>query len=81
MLIDGLKLMVVGMGTVFLFLALMVLTISIAAKILAPFAGVLEPKTEPARPSQGRKSERESLVAAITAAVAAYRDEYERDDA
>jgi sodium pump decarboxylase gamma subunit len=46
MLIDGFKLMIIGIGTVFIFLGLMVLIISLSAKILAPFAGLLEKKAE-----------------------------------
>ncbi len=44
MLADGFKLMIIGMGTVFIFLGIMVFIISATAKILAPFAGLLETK-------------------------------------
>lgn len=46
MLIDGFKLMIIGMGTVFAFLGMMVIIISLSAKILAPFAGLFESKAE-----------------------------------
>ena len=73
---DGLKLMVVGMGTVFFFLALMVIIIGIAAKLLAPFAGLLE------APASAKKAPRKkavaqddtAVIAAITSAVHQHRN-------
>ena len=47
MIMDGIKLMVLGMGTVLVFLVVMIFFMNILAKVLAPFAGVLE-KAAPA---------------------------------
>ena len=76
---DGFKLMVIGMGTVFCFLALMVIIIEIAAKVLAPFAGLLEPPA-PAKRAPRKKAvakDDTAVVAAITSAVHKYRNENE----
>ena len=41
-IIDGFKLMLTGMGMVFCFLTIMVILISVLAKILKPYAHLLE---------------------------------------
>jgi len=71
MFVDGLKLMVTGMGMVFLFLTIMVVLISWMAKILSPFAHLLE---EPvAAPSKKTAANDDDVVAAIVAAVHKHR--------
>jgi oxaloacetate decarboxylase gamma subunit len=82
MLIDGLKLMIIGMGYVFLFLSLMVIVITITAKIVAPFAGLLESPAAPAKPrkkadAKKKEASNNSLIAAAISAVHRYRDENE----
>lgn len=47
MILDGIKLMVLGMGTVLVFLVVMIFFMNLLAKVLAPFAGALE-KAAPA---------------------------------
>jgi oxaloacetate decarboxylase gamma subunit len=76
MIADGLKLMVLGMGTVFLFLTLMVVFMSIAAKALAPLAGMLEkaPEKPKRKPKSGNAGgEDKKLAAAAIAAVHMHR--------
>ncbi|OGV39129.1 MAG: hypothetical protein A2020_13630 [Lentisphaerae bacterium GWF2_45_14] len=81
MIADGIKLMIVGMGVVFSFLGLMVLVILATAKVLAPFAGILEEKPAEAKASR-RQSKKKTgpesgaeVEAVITAAVHQYRKE------
>jgi oxaloacetate decarboxylase gamma subunit len=79
MIIDGLKLMVMGMGTVFVFLTLMVLAINGTARPLAPCAHLLAERGQTAKPRAKRKTAPAPadgdarVVAAISAAVAAHR--------
>ena len=81
MIADGIKLMITGMGVVFLFLGLMVVVILATAKLLAPIAGILEEKPAQAKanrrqpkgkaaPENGAETE-----AVIAAAVHQYRKE------
>ncbi len=70
MLTEGLKLMVLGMSWVFVFLALMVVLMNFTARVLSPFANLLEPKTPP--PKRNNKTqtgdrERQQLAAAVAA--------------
>lgn len=80
MISDGFKLMVLGVGTVYSFLGLMVIFMIIAAKVLAPFAHVLEaPPAAPKRKSkpegkQPKNGEDKHLVAAAIAAVHMHRN-------
>ena len=46
MILDGLKLMVIGMLTVFVFLLIMIFRMNLLAKILAPIAAKYEKKPE-----------------------------------
>lgn len=79
-LLDGLKLMIVGMGMVFTFLLIMILWIVLSAKISAKFAYLL-PET-PVKESGAKRKEGESaapgkedenLVSVIAAAIQRYR--------
>lgn len=80
MLVDGLKLMAVGMGAVFVFLALMVFIMMIVAKLLAPYAHVLSPPVLKKATKTGKKkvakTDDSSIISAIVAAVHKYRDEH-----
>ena len=62
MILDGIKLMVLGMGTVLVFLIVMIFFMNLLAKVLAPFAGVLE-KAAPApkKKAAAKKSGDDSL--------------------
>jgi sodium pump decarboxylase gamma subunit len=41
-LIDGFKLLVIGMGWVFLFLTLMIVVMELVSKVVTPYAHILE---------------------------------------
>ncbi|MDX9980394.1 MAG: OadG family protein [Lentisphaeria bacterium] len=78
---NGLMLMVIGMGTVFAFLTVMVLCIQASAKVAARFAHLIpepekkKPKAKkPAAPAAPAGDDG-ALVAVLTAAVAKYRAE------
>ena len=47
MILDGLKLMVIGMLTVYAFLLIMIFCMNLLAKILGPIAAKYEKKPEP----------------------------------
>ncbi len=81
---NGLMLMVIGMGTVFAFLTVMVLCIQASAKATARFAHLIpEPekkkpkakKPAAAAPAASPAGDDGALVAVLTAAVAKYRAE------
>ena len=78
-IVDGFKLMAIGMGMVFLFLAIMVIVMDFMAKALKPFAHLLQ---EEVTGSGGRKSlpkpkhKSDDIITAIVAAVHKYRSEH-----
>lgn len=81
MLIDGLKLMITGMGTVFIFLSLMILVINLISKLLAPYSSLLETPNSSQNQSgiQQKKlaaAEKpdKALLSAIVAAVHKFRE-------
>lgn len=66
----GVELMLVGMGIVFLFLALLVATVNLLAFVIQRYApGPLSAKIDERPSSPGR----DEIIAAITAAVRRYR--------
>lgn len=75
LLLSGVKLMLIGMGIVFLFLALLVWIIGITAKLLQRYE--LEPEGLPVRPGAGIEPEPQEaeVVAAISAAIHRYRNQ------
>ena len=85
LIIDGLKLMVLGMGTVISFLVMMVVIIRIMAKVLEPWKH-LGTKAGPAPPrrvvdlaaadaaASAVDSDEDDIVAAICAAVNQFRN-------
>ena len=66
MIIDGLKLMVIGMLTVYVFLLIMIFCMNVLAKVLAPIAAKYEKKPE-AKPVPA--SNDDALRAAAAAAA------------
>ena len=74
MILDGIKLMVLGMGTVLLFLVVMIFFMNLLAKVLAPFAGVLE-KAAPApkKKAAAKGGDNQLKAAAAAAALQAYK--------
>ncbi len=80
-IMDGLKLMLAGMGTVFVFLAVMILWIVMAAKVTGKYAHLL-PETPVSKPTPrttgkppSKDEEDRGLVVAIGAAIHRYRSE------
>ena len=65
MIIDGLKLMVIGMLTVYVFLLIMIFCMNVLARILAPIAAKYEKKPE-VKPAAGND---DALRAAAAAAA------------
>lgn len=65
MLLEGLKLLVIGMGFVFVFLLLLFLAVSLAGKVLAP----IDIRHAAEREDSGERE----LTAVIAAAVALFR--------
>lgn len=81
-LLEGLKLMIIGMTTVLLFLSFMILLIEIVAKLTAGFAAhelamIQKEKEERARKAKKLKgiSKDEVPTVVISAAVAAYEED------
>ncbi|WP_331774094.1 OadG family protein [Sulfurospirillum sp. 1612] len=72
-IIDGLKFMVLGMVTVYLFLALMILVLRIEHKLVTKFfpnkANSPTPQPAPIKPQIVSSDNDLALVAAITAAI------------
>jgi sodium pump decarboxylase gamma subunit len=75
LLVDGVLLAVVGMGTVFAFLTIMVYWISFSSKILSRFAHLLPEQEQPVKKAPAPKKQEDSgaLLAVIGAAVKRYR--------
>ncbi len=71
---SGVELMIVGMGIVFLFLTMLVITINLMSSIVQRFFPDV-PKTKLPSPSVSSGPDK-STVAAITAAVHQYRDKH-----
>ena len=81
-IVDGFKLMAIGMGMVFCFLILMVIIMQVVAKLLAPYAHVFAEQqtnssnTKKRRPQVKQKGNNDEIVTAVTAAVHKYRAEH-----
>jgi len=77
---NGLLLMVIGMGTVFSFLTVMVLCILLSAKLAAKFSHLLpeeekkKPKAKKAVAPKAPAEDDGALVAVLSAAVAKHRE-------
>ena len=68
LLANGLKLLVFGMGMVYLFLVVMIFSITVMGRILKPWIARFEPK--PAAPKPSPAADDAALAAAAVAAVA-----------
>jgi len=79
LLFDALRLMIIGMGTVFLFIFIMLLWMKLSAKISARFEHLLpetaapSPQRSAAAPSAGSALPDNLLPAVIAAAIHQYR--------
>ena len=76
LIIDGFKLMIIGMGWVFVFLLIMIGLMALVAKAVAPFAHTLEPPAPAPRKSNKKAAtgDDKSMIAAIIAAVHLHRN-------
>ncbi|MEA2011670.1 MAG: OadG family protein [Verrucomicrobiota bacterium] len=75
LIVEGLKLMVVGMGTVFVFLIIMIMLIILNAKACVPFSHLLKDESKSEGTKADNKKENGILTAVITAAIHRYRTE------
>ena len=81
LLTDGFKAMIVGMGTVYVFLIVMICLMTIMSKALKPFAGMLEkapaaPKKKASSAKKGVLSDADKILAsAAILAVKMHRGE------
>ena len=70
LLASGLKLLVFGMGMVYVFLVVMIFAINVMSLALRPFAARFEPKPEAPRKPAVPAGDAADIVAAAVAAVA-----------
>ncbi|MBA1437844.1 MAG: OadG family protein [Epsilonproteobacteria bacterium] len=70
LVIEGLKFMILGMGTVFVFLIIMIACMNIMSKIIHRFF----PEPQPGAPAQSSQQDNKKIVAAITAAIKYHRE-------
>lgn len=70
LVVEGIKFMFLGMGAVFLFLALMIITMNVMSYIIHKFFPEPQPS---ANPKVEPKQDNKKIVAAITAAIAHHR--------
>ncbi len=68
LIIGGLKLMVLGMGWVFVFLVVMIIAMGILRRVIAPYASLLEPA--PKAPAKPKASSNDDVQLAAIAAAA-----------
>jgi len=71
LVIEGLKFMVLGMGTVFLFLIIMIVSMNAMSGIIHKFFP--EPQARVDATASPKKEDNKKIVAAITAAIAYHR--------
>lgn len=74
LLASGLKLLVFGMGMVYVFLVVMIFAIDLMSIALKPWIAKFEPKPQPARGVPAAPADDAALIAAAVAAVALHRD-------
>jgi len=70
LIVEGFKFMGLGMGTVFLFLIIMIFAMSAMSKILNKFFPEVKPNLDAGRAS---KKDNKKVVAAVTAAIKHHR--------
>jgi oxaloacetate decarboxylase gamma subunit len=76
LLVSGVKLMLIGMGIVYLFLALLVWVIGVTSKLINRYSLVQPQFPSPLAPARVQETEGDDgeLVAVITAAIHKYQD-------
>ena len=70
LMVGGLKLMVFGMGMVYVFLVVMIGAMKVMEVVLRPFAALLDPPKPAAAQKKSGSSEEAKLAAIAAAAVA-----------
>ncbi len=74
LLVEGVNLMLLGMGSVFLFLTVLVLAMSGVSRLVAPFTNTETDPDQPRYPvSSAIGKESEEIIAVISAAISRYR--------
>ncbi len=74
LILDGIKLMVMGMGTVLVFLVVMIFCMNVMAKLIAPIAGILDkPEVQPKRKTPAKGADEALRAAAAVAALQTYK--------
>ena len=71
LVLEGVKFMVLGMGTVFVFLIIMIACMNIMSSVINKFFP--EPQPSAGASSAGAQNDKKKIVAAITAAIAHHR--------
>ena len=72
LVVEGLKFMALGMGTVFVFLAILIVMMNLMSSFIHKFFP--EPQPSAAAPKQANaEQDKKKIVAAITAAIAHHR--------
>lgn len=75
LLVEGVSLMLLGMGGVFLFLTILVLAMSGVSRLVAPFSDeIIQPDLRQQPTSAVTGKEHEEIIAVISAAVSRYRN-------
>ena len=73
MIVEGLKLMLIGMGTVFLFLNLLYLAIAISGRLVLKYLPEPPPELLATKKAKPVGSVDADVIAAISAAISQYR--------
>ncbi len=73
MILDGIKIMVLGMSMVFIMLGLLVIATAIAHRIIAAYEGGIETQPPPAAPGEAGEKHGKPIAAIIATAIAMFR--------
>lgn len=74
LLVEGVNLMLLGMGSVFLFLTVLILAMSGVSRLVAPFATDDTYQNPQRQPVSTPTEEHEETIAVISAAISRYRN-------
>lgn len=75
LVVEGFKFLVIGMGTVFVFLAIMIFLMGIMSNLVHKFFPEVQPKpVSSAQNTQNTQNNQQKVVAAITAAIKHHRE-------
>lgn len=73
LVVEGFKFLVIGMGTVFVFLAIMIFLMGVMSNIIHKFFPEVQPKSASSS-IQNTQNNQQKVVAAITAAIKHHRE-------